>query len=720
MLQVIHDVNGGKTRVLQVPEPIVAAGHVLIGTMSSVISAGTERYVVQLAQSSLISKARQRPDHVRRVLQKMRDEGLIATLTQVRAKLYEPLALGYSAAGVVLACGAGVHDLKPDDRVAVSGSHAAVVSVGRNLCAPIPDGLSFEEAAYAPLGAIALQGVRLAHVELGSRVLVIGLGLLGLISVGLLKANGCRVWGIDLDETRVELGRAFGAETTATPHTQKSALATAGPEGFDAVIITAAANDNSTIELAADVVRTRGRVVAVGLVGLNVPREPFFRKEVELTVSHSLGVGRGNAHYENGAEDYPAGQARWTMRRNIETMLSAIESGAVPVGRLTTHRFPVTDAPQAYDLITKSAETYLGVVLKYDDASRRSEPRVVLRTVSPVKQPSVGVSLVGAGNFARLVMLPKLASLSQVALRGLCTAMGLNAADTGARYSFDYATSNVAEIWNDLETDAVIIATRHDLHAGFVLAAIQAGKHVFVEKPLCLTIDQLVQIDALVSESATGRLLMVGFNRRFSTGLKALATEFAGIRPLSVHYRFAVPELPADTWVHDDEVGGGRIIGEACHAIDACAAIIGSEPVRVFAESAGTGGTVGRADDRVFITMRHADGSISNVSYQAGGDRAMPAERIEVMGGGKSAVLENWSELTVWSGGAKVRTRIPADKGHGNALQAFVNACLSGGDWPTPWSHLRASSLTAILAERSAREGVPFSVDLGMATDATE
>jgi predicted dehydrogenase/threonine dehydrogenase-like Zn-dependent dehydrogenase len=709
MLQVIHDVNGGTTRVVQVPEPIAGRGSVVVGNMCSVVSAGTERYVVKLAQSNLISKARQRPDHVRRVLQKLRDEGVLSTLAQVRAKLQEPLALGYSAAGVVLACGAGVQDLRPGDRVAVASSHAAVVAVGRNLCAPIPENVSFEQAAYAPLGAIALQGVRLAEVELGSRVLVLGLGLLGLITVGLLRAQGCRVWGIDLDPSRASLARSFGAEITTSSVDPKGDLASVGPQGFDAVLITAAAPGNETIELAADVVRNRGRVVAVGLVGLNVPREPFFRKEVELTVSHSMGVGRGDEQYESAAEDYPVGQARWTMRRNIESVLSAIATGALPVSMLTSHRFPVEDAPAAYDLITKGKTAQLGVLLQYDDAARKSEARFPLLKTSRARSTRLRLSLIGVGNYARLMMLPRLAQEKGVTLRGICSAKGLNAAETGDRYGFEYATSNVDELWQDHDTDAVIIATRHDLHAELVVAALKAGKHVFVEKPLCLTLNELNAIETAISE-AERPVLMVGFNRRFASGLLRLAELFRTVRPLSIHYRFAVPELPDSSWVHNIEVGGGRIIGEACHAIDACSAIVGSQPRRVFAESIAANGSLSRGDDRVFITLRHHDGSISNVSYQSGADRSMPAERVEVIGGGQSAVLDNWSELISWSGGARKRESLDKDKGHTACLSAFIRAC-AGGEPPLSWDDMRATSLAAILADQSTREGVAFDID---------
>jgi len=709
MLQVVHDAKGGKTRILQVPDPLVGAGQILVGTMRSIISAGTERYVIQLAQSNLVSKARQRPDHVRRIIQKLRAEGLVSTFSQVRAKLNEPLALGYSAAGIVLGVGSGVHDLKPGDRVAVAGPHAAVISAGRNMCAQIPTSVSLEDAAYAPLGAIALQGVRLANVDLGSRVLVVGLGLLGLITVGLLRSSGCRVWGVDLDSTKANLAQRFGAVGSATPASQQALLASAGPDGFDAVIITAASKDNSTIQLAAEVVRPRGRVVAVGLVGLDIPREPFFRKEIELTVSHSLGIGRGNARYESSSEDYPIGQARWTVRRNIETVLSAIEAGTLPVGDLTTHNFDVKEAGQAYDLITANKQPYLGVALVYDESSRARTPRVALRASTPTIRDQLRVSLVGGGNFARLVMLPKLASIRGVSFQGLCTAKGLNASDTGSRYQFSYSTADLSQILQDADTDAVIIATRHNLHAEQVIAVLRSGKHVFVEKPLCLTVEELLGIEDAVAASSS--LLMVGFNRRYSTASALLEKEFAGIRPLSVSYRFAVPELPMDSWVQDSEIGGGRVIGEACHAIDLCSMLAGSPPVRVFSESAGTGGTLASGDDRAFITMRHRNGSISNVSYQSGGDRTMPSERIEVIGGGKSAVLDNWKTLSVWANGRQKITKIDGGKGHDATLEAFVAAALSGGQWPIPWDSLRESSLAAILAERSAREGLPFDME---------
>lgn len=712
MQQVIHDIQGGRTRVVDVPVPIAAPGTVVVATGASVISAGTERYVLQLAQSSLLGKARQRPDHVRRILQKLREQGVLQTATQVRAKLQEPLALGYSAAGTVLACGRGIHDLKVGDRVAVAGSHAAAIAVGRNLCARLPDDLTFEQGAYAPLGAIALQGVRLAHVELGSTVLVIGLGLLGLIAVGLLRAQGCRVAGIDIDTTKFDLARAFGAEDAAAPGETDRLSRLAGPFGYDAVIITAASRDNSTIEIAAEAVRARGRVVAVGLIGLDVPREPFYQKEAELVVSHSLGIGRGDSRYEHSAEDYPIGQARWTVRRNIEAVVGAISADALPVARLTTHRFAVDEAARAYELVTRRSEPYLGVVLTYDGVAAQAPTRIVSLRSTLRNRGALRVSLIGAGNFARLVLLPKLSNVSDISLRGICTAKGLAARETGDRYGFAYAASDVDDILNDGDTDAVLIATRHNLHADVAVAALRAGKHVLVEKPLCLSLDELSTIERCVDELGDRcPILMVGFNRRFTAASHRLKALFQDVHPLVLHYRFAVPELPPDSWVHDETVGGGRIIGEACHAIDASCALVGSRPIRVFAECAAPSGHLVRADDRVLITMRHVDGSLSSVSYVAGGDRTAPAERIEIVGGGRTAVLEGWDRLTIWHGNRKKRENLQRDKGHQAELEAFIAASRTGGAWPVSWLDIRGTTLAALLAVRSIEEGQPFELD---------
>jgi threonine dehydrogenase-like Zn-dependent dehydrogenase len=365
MKQVVQDVRSGVTSTREVPAPLAAPGQVLVANVASLVSAGTERYVVELARKSLLGKARERPDQVRRVLQKMKAEGLVATLQQVRAKLEEPMPLGYSGAGVVLECGRGVSELKPGDRVATAGPHAEVVSIGRNLCARVPDGVTFEQAAYTSVAAIGLEGVRLARVTLGERVLVVGLGLIGQICVALLKAQGCRVFGTDVDPARLALARQLGADEVAAGSPADAVKRFGGGVGVDAVVITAATASNEPIELAAEVTRPKGRIVLVGVVGLNLPRPPFFQKELEFTVSASLGPGRWDPSYEEKGIDYPLGQVRWTAQRNMEAVLEVIAAGKLPVEKLTSHRYDVDRAADAYELITSRAEPFLGIVLRY-------------------------------------------------------------------------------------------------------------------------------------------------------------------------------------------------------------------------------------------------------------------------------------------------------------------------------------------------------------------
>ena len=709
MKQVVQEVRTGKTTVREIPAPIAGPGQVVVGTVASLLSAGTERYVVELAKKSLIGKARERPDHVRRVLQKLKQEGLFSTFQQVVAKLDEPMPLGYSAAGVVLECGRGVQAYKPGDRVAAAGPHAGVVAVGQNLVARIPDAVSFEQAAYTSVAAIALEGVRLARLQLGERVLVIGLGLIGQITVCLLKAQGCRVFGTDLDADKLKLATELGADEVAAGSPSPEAVrAFAGGHGVDAVIITAATASNAPIELAAAAARVRGRIVLVGVVGLELPRQPFFEKELEFTVSSSLGPGRFDPAYAEKGIDYPVGHVRWTMQRNMEAVLDTIAAGRLPVERLTTHRFAIDRAPEAYDLITGEAkQPFLGVILEHPPQPERLVRRVELRRPPILPRGDLGVSLIGAGNYARLILMPMLDRVGGVRFRGLCTAKGMSAEHSGRGKGYEYATTDAQQIWDDPETHAVIIATRHDLHAELAIAALRAGKHVFVEKPLCIKLEELEAVARCVDELGDRcPVLAVGYNRRFAPATARLREIFAGVRPLSVSFRFSVPPIPKDHWAQDEEVGGGRIVGEATHAIDTCVALTGSAPARVYAESAGMVGGLETTDDRVFITMRHHDGSVSSISYQSGGDRALPPERIEIFGGGKAAILDGWDTLEIWSGGELARERAGKDKGHRAELDAFFRAC-RGGAWPIPWEHLLGVTEASLLAVRSLREGFP-------------
>jgi predicted dehydrogenase len=704
--QVVQEVRNALT-VREIPAPVAGARQVIVANLASLISAGTERYIVELAKKSLLGKARERPDHVKRVLQKMKEEGLVTTLKQVRAKLAEPMPLGYSSAGVVLECGRDVEGLKPGDRVATAGPHAGVVAVGHNLCARIPDVVSFEDAAYASVATIGLEGVRLAKVGLGERVLVIGLGLIGQIVVQLLKAHGCRVFGTDVDEAKLAQAKKLGADAVGSGYPVDELRTFGEGQGVDAVIITAATESNQPIEFAAEVSRVRGRIVLVGVAGLQLPRPPFFAKELEFTVSSSMGPGRLDETYSDRGHDYPFGYVRWTAQRNMQAVLDLMAEGKLEVRALTTHRFPIERATDAYDLVTERREPYMGIVLQYGPPPEVPVRRLTL-DAAPARGSGLGLSLVGAGNFARLVLLPALKDLRGCSLRGICTSKGMSAEFEGRRNGFVFATTDIDEILADRETRAVLIATRHDQHADMVVRALRAGKHVFVEKPLAIHLDELAKIAKCVRDlGGECPILTVGFNRRFAKGTSRLRSFFAGIRPLSISYRFAVPSLPSEHWVHDSDVGGGRIVGEACHAIDSCAALAGSPPVRVFAECAGRVGEAQTGDDRVFVTLRHADGSVSNVSYQSAVDRAMPAERIEIFGGNRAAILTAWDELELWEGGKCTRERVGKDRGHTTELEAFASACQRGGSWPIGWADLLASSEATLLAVTSLRDGLP-------------
>jgi predicted dehydrogenase len=597
--------------------------------------------------------------------------------------------------------------------VATAAPHAEVAAVGENLCARIPDGVSFEQAAYTSVAAIGLEGVRLARVQLGEAVLVIGLGLIGQICVALLKAQGCRVFGTDIDPAKLDLAKSFGADGVGTGSPLEAVQAFSGGHGVDAVVITAATASNEPIELAAEACRPKGRIVLVGVAGLNLPRPPFFQKELEFTVSSSLGPGRGDRLYEEKGIDYPIGHVRWTAQRNMEAVLGLMAEGKLPVERLTTHRFPIERAAEAYELITSRKEPYIAILLEYPQPPERPVRRIDFR-VAPASSGTFGVSLIGAGNFARLILLPNLSRIGGFEFRGLCTAKGMTAEHTGRRSGFAFATTDVDEIWKDPGTQAVFIATRHDLHAPLVLAALRAGKHVFVEKPLCIQQEELAEISSLVGELGSRcPLLTVGFNRRFAPATRELARFFEGIVPLSVSHRFSPGPIPPDHWTQDEEVGGGRIIGEACHAIDTCTAIAGSPPVRVFAESVAKVGDVQTTDDRVFITLRHANGSVSSVSYQAGGDRAAPAERLEVFGGGRTGTVQGWDAIELWDRGRRRRASGGKDKGHRAEFEAFLSACRSGGSWPFPWEHIYAVTWASLAAVVSLREGRPIAIDEG-------
>lgn len=710
MKQVVQDVRSGRVHVDLLPEAI-SRGQVLVSVHASTISSGTERYVLELGSKSLLGKARSRPDQVRRVLEKVRQEGLRVAVSQARAKLADPMPLGYSAAGVVLETGHRVSGFKPGDRVAAAGPHAGIVAVSHNLCARIPDEVPFEAAAYTSIGAIALQGVRLSRATLGERVLVIGLGLIGQITVCVLKAQGCIVFGVDLDPDKLKVARSLGCDETAIGQPQDAVMRFSDGYGVDAVLIAAATSSNGPVEFAAEVCRPKARIVLIGVSGLELPRAPFFAKELEFTVSSSLGAGRGDPVYEERGVDYPIGHARWTAKRNMETVLQLMADGRLPVEKLTTHRFDVDDAPSAYEHVLRPKGFTLGIVLRYPE--RKAEVRRVPTSVAGTGTPTAaGVSVIGAGNFARLVLLPAVRASGGVSLRGICSSGGLTATQAGKEHGFAFASADAEEVLRDGETSAVMIATRHDLHADLTIRALQAGKHVFVEKPLAHTEEELERlIEALSVLGPAAPFLMVGYNRRFAPGLVRSARHFETGAPRTVSYRFVAGPVPMSSWVQDPDQGGGRIVGETCHAIDACIALTGSLPVRVFAESVVTRDSRETSDDQVAITMRHADGSLSSIVYHAAGDAAGPRERFEVFGGGRTAVLDGWNEGELWAGHRRVRFKGKRDKGHNAEVAAFFEAVRKGGPSPIPLDQLIAGARASFAAVRSLRSGEAITLD---------
>jgi predicted dehydrogenase len=549
-------------------------------------------------------------------------------------------------------------------------------------------------------------------LSLGDRVLVIGLGLIGQITLCLLKAQGCLVFCTDINPSRLELARELGADALGCGSPGESVKAFTRSLGVDAVIVTAATSSNEPIEFAAEVCRPKGRIVLIGTAGLSLPRAPFFKKELEFTVSSSLGPGRSDPVYEEKGVDYPVGYARWTAQRNMQAVLETMAAGKLPVGKLTTHRFPIDRAVEAYDLITGGNEPYLGILIEYPPPAERPQRRLELRVTSSANR-DLGVSIIGAGNFARMVMMPLLSKAPGISWRGLCAAKGVNAEHSGRKMGFAFATTDAAELWNDPQTQAVFIATRHNLHAEFVVACLRAGKHVFVEKPLCIKPEELETLTADVQKLGEGcPLLMVGFNRRFAPATAHVRQFFEGTKPLSVSYRFASAYVPPDSWTQDPEVGGGRIVGEACHAIDTCVALTRSVPIKVFAESVSKPNSTETTDDSVFITLRHENGSISNISYQADGDRAFPSERIEVFGGQKVAVIDAWDEIQLWGGSRRKNLRGHKDKGHKAEFAAFLKACREGGTWPIEWQQIYSTTWASLAAVRSLREGT--TIHMGM------
>ncbi len=688
MKQLLHNLNTGALEVVELPTPTVKRGHVLIETRQSLISSGTERMLLSFGKASMLSKVRQQPEKVARVLEKVTTDGLIATITAVKNKLAEPVALGYSNVGVVRAIGEGVRGFAVGDRVVSNGSHAELVCVPQHLCARIPDVVDDTSAVFTVTAAIALQGIRLLQPTMGESVAVIGLGLLGLEACALLRAHGCRVLGFDLDPGRVARAQASGAEAYVLDESVNPLMRAeqfGNGYGVDAVLITASTDSDEPIHLAAQMCRKRGRVVLVGVIGLQLRRDDFFKKEISFQVSCSYGPGRYDPTYEEGGQDYPLGFVRWTEQRNFEAVLALLAEQRIRVRDLVTDTVPFAEASRAYDALLADPKA-LGIVLSYAGAPDITTRTVRLHAPSVRRIPSpVVVGVIGAGSFARGTLLPALAATG-VRRKTIAGTGGFLAFLAARSHGFEMVTSTHATIMNDPEITAVIIATRHDTHASLVIDALRAGKHVYVEKPLCLTRDELTAIRRAAADTVTGqtpRILMVGFNRRFSPLLMTMRERLHKRRaPMYLILTVNAGALPSDHWTRDPQIGGGRIIGEGCHFIDLARFLVNSPMTQCST-------TTGPTPDSATITMTFADTSTATVHYVTNGHARFPKERLDAFCDGAVFTIDNFRSLTAYRSLGVARTRSwRQDKGHTAALRAFVNAIRDGGPAPIPFAEL--------------------------------
>jgi predicted dehydrogenase/threonine dehydrogenase-like Zn-dependent dehydrogenase len=751
MKQVLQYARTGELKVAEVPAPQLLPGCVLVRVAVSLVSAGTERASAEFASKSLLAKAKARPDLVRDVIAKIKRDGLTSALQTVRSRLDQPQSVGYSSAGVVVAVFDGINDVNVGDRVACAGAgfavHAEFACVPRMLVAKIPASeegasqVSFEEAAFGTVGAICLHGIRTAEVALGDTVAVIGLGLLGQITVQLLKAAGCCVFGMDLLQQRADLAIGSGAEAVCTGAHEFRDLCfqKTGGLGVDSVLITAETPSSEPVNLAAELARDRAVVVAVGTVGMELQRKLYYEKELDFRISRSYGPGRYDAAYEQKGRDYPIGHVRWTETRNLEAFLQFIADGKLNLPSLITHRFPMERATRSYDLITgNTGEPFLAALITYAGAESETALPVERRTSSPVEAErgsavsgsvlnpserisvsmvapspgSTGLGVLGAGSFAQSTLLPALQAIADVSFIGVCNATGSRSRNAAEKFRFSYCSNSEAELLQDPNINAVLIATRHNLHASQSLAALRAGKAVFCEKPLCLNEGELA---ALVCASAdeNAPLLMVGFNRRFAPMAVQMKQFLSEIHePLAIHYRVNAGFISAEHWVNDIEQGGGRILGEVCHFVDFLCFLVGACPIEVQAQIVGNPGQYSM--DNIVASLKFANGTLGTISYLANGDKSASKERVEIFGGGSVAILEDFRRLELVRNGRRqiTRARWGQNKGHKAEMQAFVDALRGKTPPPISVEQVVGSTLATLRLQNSCQTGQCLTVAL--------
>ncbi|WIM44411.1 bi-domain-containing oxidoreductase [Methanosarcina mazei] len=686
MKQVVLNLKDGDLTVEDVPIPTLKGSGVLVRNYYSVISAGTESGLVDLADKSLIGKARARPDLAMKVINKAKQDGPISAFQQAMGRLEKREPLGYSSAGTVISVSEDIASIKVGDRVACAGAgyanHADVAFVPKNLCVKVPDNVDLKNACFTTVGSIAMQGVRNADVRVGENVVVVGLGLIGLITVQILKASGCRVFGIDLDESKVKLAKELGADfalSRNTPNIEESVRQFSRGIGADVTIIAAATRSNDPVDFAGKITRERGKVVIVGLVGMDIPREEYYNKEIELRVSRSYGPGRYDRAYEEFGRDYPAPYVRWTENRNMQAFLDLLSMKKISMDPIISHEFAIEQAPDAYDII-EQRKPYLGIVLRYD-TNREIEDKIVLKAPEskpfPSGTPVVGV--IGAGIFATSTLLPNLSKIDGIKLKGLSAATGISCESVAKKYGFGYCTSDYHKIMEDPEINCVSIVTRNSLHAPLVIEALKHGKNVLVEKPLALNEEELEAVRAAWEKH--GGLVMVGFNRRYSElGMKLRDFFKKRSQPMVALYRVNAESIPKDHWIYDNSEGGSRIITECCHFIDFLQYIIGSSPTEVYARKIEPEIKSPEDNENVSITISFEDGSIGTIIYTTHGDSSLSKERAEFFADGMAGVITDFKQLEMVKGGKKekIAKRMVTEKGHKNEFEKFLEMVKKG------------------------------------------
>jgi predicted dehydrogenase/threonine dehydrogenase-like Zn-dependent dehydrogenase len=703
MHQLTQQLKSGHMEILEVPFPYLGRGQILVRNHFSVISTGTEGKTVIDARKGYIAKAKSRQKEVSQVIEMIKSNGLKETYKLVMNKLEAPAALGYSCSGEIISVGEDVDGYKVGDFVACGGQgayHADVVSVYKNLCVKIPENVELHHAAFTTLAAIAIQGVRQADLRFGESCVIIGLGLIGQLTIQILNAAGIKTICIDIDEEQVKVSKKYGATSSLNrnqPGIEKIIQEQTHGIGADAVLITAGTSSLDPINFAGEVCRRKGKVVIVGAVPTGFERVNYYKKELELLMSSSYGPGRYDFNYEEKGIDYPVGYVRWTENRNMQTFVDLLSAGKIDMDKIISHTYSLEEAPEAYNMIIGKTEHYVGILIQYD-YQETIQRTVKLRDIQ-YKPEEVNVGFIGAGNFAQNILLPRLKGLCN--FTGIVTAHGNSARYVADKYKFKYCSDNANDLIEDKNTNTVFIATRHNLHARQVINTLKAGKNVFVEKPLAMTMEELEEIKSIFDSSQEGNRLMVGFNRRFSPLIQTIHKLFPSEQPKAMNFRINAGSVPADHWVNDPELGGGRIIGEGCHFIDLAMYIAGSPISSVIANAMNENP---QQNDTISISLTFNNGSVANISYFSNGSKSLPKEYIEVFSSGVTAVIDDFKTLTIYDKKITKHKLKSQDKGHTEEVKQFIKSIKDGKSSPIPFSELYLSTKATFKVLDSIKE----------------